>query len=346
MIKKLRKIYEALADEQSRDIFKHRLLYSTTDAKAHIRSMVAEEINRYGWDDAMFCLIEWVKNQNQEIIVFGAGFAGGQIVETLTDFNVNVAYLADNNESLWAKERYGKKILNLDELASMKEAAIVIGINNGAKLVHRQMMDMGIPRNQIYISQRPWWLGKDLQYFDALLPHSKKEIFVDAGAFDGMDSKHFATWCQGHYEKIYAFEPDANNCRRVKKNLSDSENVFIFEKGVWCENGTLRFQSDVRENCAMSENGNIEVGVVALDEEMVDVPVTFIKMDVEGSELQALNGARRLISKNRPKLAICVYHKPEDIIEIPLKILSFHPDYKLYLRHYSYTDTETVLYAV
>ncbi len=69
-------------------------------------------------------------------------------------------------------------------------------------------------------------------------------------------------------------------------------------------------------------------------------------MDIEGSELKALEGATETIRKYKPKLAICVYHKPEDIIEIPKKILELNPNYKLWLRHYSYVDTETVLYAI
>ena len=74
--------------------------------------------------------------------------------------------------------------------------------------------------------------------------------------------------------------------------------------------------------------------------------VTFLKMDIEGSELAALRGAERIIREQRPKLAICVYHKPEDLWEIPSLLLSYHPDYKLYLRHYSINETETVLYAI
>ena len=76
------------------------------------------------------------------------------------------------------------------------------------------------------------------------------------------------------------------------------------------------------------------------------VTITFLKMDIEGSELAALRGAERIIREQRPKLAICVYHKPEDLREIPSLLLSYHPDYKLYLRHYSINETETVLYAI
>lgn len=73
---------------------------------------------------------------------------------------------------------------------------------------------------------------------------------------------------------------------------------------------------------------------------------TFIKMDVEGAELSALKGAKKLIAKNHPKLAICLYHKPEDIYDIPIFIKQLDSSYKLYIRHYSNYITETVLYAI
>jgi len=77
-----------------------------------------------------------------------------------------------------------------------------------------------------------------------------------------------------------------------------------------------------------------------------DEKATFIKMDIEGSELEALKGAQNQIKVNKPKLAICVYHKETDLITIPQFILSLNPDYKLYLRHYGNFSTELVLYAL
>ena len=81
-------------------------------------------------------------------------------------------------------------------------------------------------------------------------------------------------------------------------------------------------------------------------DDLIKERVTFIKMDIEGAELEALKGARNIITKYRPKLAICLYHKPEDIITIPKYIKSLLPEYKLYVRHYSNNTGEFVLYAV
>ena len=69
-------------------------------------------------------------------------------------------------------------------------------------------------------------------------------------------------------------------------------------------------------------------------------------MDIEGSEQEALRGSMRIIKEFHPKLAICVYHKWEDLYEIPVMIKEWNPDYRLYLCQYSELGSETVLYAL
>ncbi len=125
------------------------------------------------------------------------------------------------------------------------------------------------------------------------------------------------------------------------------EKVELMKMGLWCRNTNLAFQCDelAGSHIVESDEGGTQVKVVALDS-CVQEKVTFIKMDIEGAELKALEGAKQLITKYRPKLAICIYHKREDMWEIPYFIKSLVPEYKLYIRHYSNYDYETVLYAV
>ena len=78
----------------------------------------------------------------------------------------------------------------------------------------------------------------------------------------------------------------------------------------------------------------------------VEIDITFIKMDIEGAEYKALQGAEQIIRENKPNLAICLYHKPEDVFEIPQLILNYRPDYRFLVRHYWLREYETVLYAV
>ena len=96
---------------------------------------------------------------------------------------------------------------------------------------------------------------------------------------------------------------------------------------------------------SIRREGSTEVQLTSIDSALNGEAVTFIKMDVEGAELKSLMGARNTIIKNHPSLAICAYHKHEDLYELPKYILSIVPEYKFYLRHYCSCSYETVLYA-
>ena len=94
--------------------------------------------------------------------------------------------------------------------------------------------------------------------------------------------------------------------------------------------------------------GGFKVQVIDLDSycSKKGIIPSYIKMDIEGAEMEAIQGAENIIKRNKPKLAICLYHKPVDIIEIPLLIHKINPQYKIYIRHYSNCQTDTLLYAV
>jgi hypothetical protein len=94
-----------------------------------------------------------------------------------------------------------------------------------------------------------------------------------------------------------------------------------------------------------SIEGNSSINTVKLDDALKDEPVSFIKMDVEGSESNALLGAEEIIKNLKPKLAISVYHKDDDLAKIPLLIHEIVPEYKFYLRHHTSAPVDTILYA-
>jgi hypothetical protein len=96
----------------------------------------------------------------------------------------------------------------------------------------------------------------------------------------------------------------------------------------------------------LSDEGEYIVEVNRLDDVLGDSNVTFLKMDIEGAELKTLHGAEKLIRRCRPKMAICIYHRAEDLWTIPQYILSLHGDYRFYVRSYHPSSEETVLYAL
>ena len=116
--------------------------------------------------------------------------------------------------------------------------------------------------------------------------------------------------------------------------------------GVYSDDKRISFLNVGGGTSCICDNSEDVIDVRKLDTILSDENVTFIKMDIDGAELDALKGAKAIIQKNKPKLAISIYHKPEDIIEIPLLLHEILPEYKFYIRHYSIYSVETVLYAI
>ncbi|OON92649.1 MAG: hypothetical protein ATN32_09525 [Candidatus Epulonipiscium fishelsonii] len=144
------------------------------------------------------------------------------------------------------------------------------------------------------------------------------------------------------------FEPDSLSYERTKDNINNEnlKNVEIFNIGAWSKKDTLNFSNTGNGGSRIINNSNHKIEVDSLDNVLGDTPVTFIKMDIEGAELEALIGAKEIIQKYKPHLAISLYHKPEDIFEIPLYIKELVPEYKLYLRQYGlHSNWELVLHA-
>ena len=123
------------------------------------------------------------------------------------------------------------------------------------------------------------------------------------------------------------------------------DRITLIKKGTWDKDDVMHVRPSGTSGSRVSNEGSVAVSLTAIDNVVKDERVTFIKMDVEGSELKSLMGARNTIIKNHPRLAICAYHKPEDLYELPEYILSLVPEYKLLLRHYCSREWETVLYA-
>ena len=122
-------------------------------------------------------------------------------------------------------------------------------------------------------------------------------------------------------------------------------NVNLIQAGLWNETTTLRFHAGGVGTSFLSNDGEIAVPVVTLDSIVKDEPVAFIKMDIEGSEMQALRGAANIIRRDKPLCAICIYHKPGDMLEISSYLKQLVPEYQFAIRHYAVTADETVLYA-
>jgi FkbM family methyltransferase len=182
------------------------------------------------------------------------------------------------------------------------------------------------------------------QYFEDFLELKvSNEVFVDVGGFDGFTSLEFIRRCPD-YRGVYFFEPELKNMDIAKSRLSGYEDIHFLQKGLSNKHDIVRF-SIGGSSSAISTDGEIEIKVDALDN-LIDAAVTFIKMDIEGAEGLAIEGARQTIASSHPKLAICVYHKADDMWKIAEQVLSIRDDYKIFLRHYTEGVTETVMFFV
>lgn len=180
------------------------------------------------------------------------------------------------------------------------------------------------------------------QYFEDFMRY-KNEVFVDAGGFDGDTTEEFINRYPD-YKKVYLFEPSTKNLEAAKKRLKGARDIDFRPLGLSDSQGTLCFNADAGSASAVTNDVGKSISVVTLDKELENEPISFIKMDLEGWEMNALRGAELTIKKNKPKLAIAVYHSAKDFREIPQYILSINPDYKIFLRHYTQGWSETVMF--
>ncbi|MDD3237526.1 MAG: FkbM family methyltransferase [Candidatus Gastranaerophilales bacterium] len=186
-------------------------------------------------------------------------------------------------------------------------------------------------------------IGLINQYFENF-SLKNTEIFVDCGGFDGETTKQYIKNCP-NYKKIYFFEPSIENLNVAKSNLKTYKNIEYINKGTSNENKILRFNTSLGSSSNFSENGEITIAVTPIDD-YLNEQNALIKMDIEGSEMNALKGAANSIAKYLPNLAICIYHKASDFYKVFdfITEISNNGYEKPYIRHYSQGWNETVIF--
>lgn len=182
----------------------------------------------------------------------------------------------------------------------------------------------------------------DNQYFDDFVKFRENEVFVDCGGYDGDTTLKFIRINQD-YKKIYYFEPAIFEYEKSITNLANYLNIIFFNKAVSRTNAVVKFNTTLKSSNKIDDAGDFLIYTVKLDDVLTE-PVSYIKMDIEGAEYDALIGAKETIIKCRPKLAVCVYHDQSHFWKIPKLVLSFSDEYNVYLRHYTEGILETVMY--
>ena len=186
------------------------------------------------------------------------------------------------------------------------------------------------------------------QYFqDDIIRFNEESVLVDCGAYTGDTLADFLR--RGYpFRKYIAYELSRRNYEILAENMrvhgGGTGELLAYNCGVGARHERI-FYSDVVSASAITQEGT-PGEIVRMSDHLKDEYVTFIKMDIEGAERDALTGAADLIRRCRPDLAICVYHSVSDLWEIPLMIHEIEPSYRLYMRHHTPLIYETVCYAV
>lgn len=352
------KILSYLEDEQSEFIYQKRVEYNETGDFNAIKAIVARYLPQLrdklyypGMEGELLKLLENKRN----IVIFGSGMNGKSIAQSLKARGIMPVCYADNEKDKWGTLVEGIAVKCPAEIDFGTVDAVVISPFKQTIVdeMRKQLLELGVQEETLlnYKDFSASVLEWDL-YFDLdIIKLHEDEVFVDAGALNLETSLRFMEECQKshiqHY-RIHAFEPDCVSyakCKNMLRNMPDAS-IKLYNAGLWSEDTTLYFEEAGNAASRISkEKTESSIKTVALDN-CISEPVTFIKMDIEGAELEALKGSREILKRYRPRLAVSLYHKKEDLVEIPAYIKELVPEYKLYIRHYSNAGVETVLYAV
>ncbi len=341
--------YSLLADDESKTTFLERVNWIITGDYSYIDKTIDRVMpgiphrDKAGME-GLFKLIP----ADSHIVMYGAGtFAKRYINEFIRDGRL--VAVCDSDKNKWGESLSNMTIISPNELKSnYSGCVIVVSVVDKAEEIRQYLQEqLGFDKHRIFDIE-PYATMKTTgdTYFVQDIVHLGDEVFVDDGCKNMDTSFKLASLC--NLKKVYAFEPDPQNyeiCKGRKDELNAE--VVLYPYGTWDKKDTLSF-SATNDGCShITDSGETKIDVRSIDEMIPkEENVTFIKMDVEGAELNSLIGAANTIRRCKPKLAICIYHKPEDTIELLLYVYSLNPEYKFYIRHHSNYWNETVLYAL
>lgn len=341
ILNKTNAVYGCLQDDISRDIYRARVMNSLTYDYNYITQITVDNIDVM---DKLRKDIEPFIKEGRKLILDGAGYYGKSIKMTLKDIKFECFSDRNSQENLVM----GIPVFSRnDAVEKYPDALFIVDSMVYAGPIKAELKQLGVE----HILDFGSYLGKygkalDNQYYD-VFRFSGDEVIADVGCFDCESILQYFNYANREYKKIYSFEPEPKQYLTCKDIIEEGHysDWDIYNYGVYDNNSKLYFSSN-SSSTKISKDGDIEVDVIKLDDffKTHEEP-TFIKMNIEGAELAALRGCADTIREYKPKLAICVYHKPEDIFEIPEFILSLNSDYKMWLRHYTNLINETVLYC-
>ena len=351
-------------DILSSEIFDELVLLNRTGDLKHL--VKAHELQGIETDPLIKLHVEVLRRVHEEkrkVILYGLGERIINIRDTEANLYsaigyANWPYLCDlpisyccDKKSQGGEFVLGSKsipIISPEKLKEIDKAIYLIGTIDYYDEIKKELINKGISEADIYLyvygSAK---VADEKQYFDEFMVPMSEEVFIDAGAYDGSSIWRFIEWNKGcGYKKIIGFEPDHVNYLLCCDNCKTNSKIQIYNCGIGNEVEEIGFKMKANSGACFSEKSLNRVRVNTIDDLCKDESVSFIKMDIEVYELKALEGAMKTIKRNHPRLAICVYHKEEDLEDIVSYVMQMDSTYKFFIRTYSNIYMETVLYAI
>ena len=173
-----------------------------------------------------------------------------------------------------------------------------------------------------------------------LIRPAASEVYLDLGAYNGDTIQELGALTNWHWREVVAVEPDRRNCRKLRALAEELAQrglaVEVHESGIWDAAGELSFSDSGGRQATFIGASKRVVPVTTIDIVAAGRPLSYIKMDVEGAEVQALRGGAGTISQHKPKLFVAAYHYDVDLFRLPQLMWQLVPDYKIYLRKHPY----------
>lgn len=359
-----KKITNRMQDDKSKNTFFYRIMLDCTN-DAYYGLMMEKEmfyqdkLNSIE-DKTMYEHLKFLlKNHNYKKKIYILGFSSHYDIPNCDVWQswkpLDVVCIFDDisEDNIYSFDATGGKYINVYPLNyiynfDFENSIIIVGNKDYSYLIDELIHLSKIRREDVFIVLTETIGEKNIQYFaEPFLNFSNDEIFIDGGAYDLQSSLSFCWWVYGMYEKVYAFEPIEeyyNLCKNIVEEC-DLSNIEVYNIGL--SNGSRIAKYDNLGSASReSVNGLISVQTNSIDNILNGNRASVIKLDIEGAEYEAIEGAKETIIKYKPILMICVYHKPNDAIRLAKLILSYNKNYKIYLRHYGYRIYETVMYFI
>jgi len=349
------KCYRLLQDELSRKIFWARLRYDFGQSSEDVSRIVKlGEHQKWldTWVERLPNILDALVQNHKKLVLYGTNITGQTIATLLKKRQIDFYGFCGRRAKAFPQGLMGKPVILPEYLFQHPDEFYVVpAVEEARDEIFHILREHDFPPEQIFdfIPSDE----EDHQYFEFPSLFPRGTAFVDGGCLDCRSSYIFADWCEGAYTKIFAFEPDPISYSICKQKFEEKKirDFYLIPAGLSDHDGNAIFQTGLYGNSHITGEENfvkdnvVSIPVTTIDGTVGKETVGFIKMDIEGSEFDALHGAKRVITRDKPLVAISVYHRIGDMFAIMDYLYHLVPAYHFWLRHYSIGVVDTVLYA-